>query len=327
MLSKKTLSPWNILYFVIGLFVLYFLLKQINFHDLIQLIFQVKIEYFLLGGLLYLCKSLMRALRFKRINQRFSPRFLEMLRLTLATSLASQIMPMKLGELSYVYLIKKEEKSSISYGLSSLIVIRLIDLLAISLLFIVITLITHPSAKLSIYFQSILWFIAFLLAIIFGLLILSAFDRANLQFLLRFRLVERLPLLKKLALGLDNFLTNLKQYTILEYLEWTGLASIEWLINYFIFYVLMVGLGLTPTFFDTVVSVTFASLASVLPINSIGNFGTQEAGWATGMVLLGYSKEIAIASGFATHLLTMAYMLLFGGIAWISYFTVRSPKD
>lgn len=326
MSSKKILSPWNILYFVLGLFVLYFLLKQINFHDLIQLIFQVKIEFFLLGGLLYLCKSLVRALRFKRINRRFSPRFMEMLRLTLATSVASQVMPMKLGELSYVYLMKKEEQSSISFGLSSLMVIRLIDLLTISLLFIVITLIAHPSAKLSIYFQSILWFMAFLLAIIFGLLVLSAFDRANLQFLLQFRLVERLPLMKKLALGLDNFLTSLKQYTIFEYLEWTGLASIEWLINYFIFYTLMVGLGLAPTFFDTVVSVTFASLASVLPINSIGNFGTQEAGWATGMVLSGYSKEVAIASGFATHLLTLAYMLFFGGIAWLSYLTERSPR-
>ena len=327
MSSKKNLSPWNILYFVLGLFVLYFLIKQINLHDLIQLIFQVKIEFFLLGGLLYLCKSLMRTQRFKRINQRFSPRFLEMLRLTLATSLASQIMPMKLGELSYVYLMKKEEQSSISFGLSSLVVIRLIDLLTISLLFIIITLTAHPSAELSIYFQSILWFMAFLLAIIFGLLILSAFDRANLQFLLRFRLVKRLSLLKKLVLGLDDLLTNLKQYTIFEYLEWTGLASIEWMINYLVFYVLLVGLGLAPTFFDTVVSVTFASLASVLPINSIGNFGTQEAGWATGMVLLGYSKEVAIASGFATHLLTMAYMLFFGGIAWLSYLTERSPRD
>jgi glycosyltransferase 2 family protein len=322
---KKTLSPWNILYFILGLFVLYFLLKQINFHDLIQLILQVKIEYFLLGGLLYLCKSLVRALRFKRINRRFSPRFLMMLRLTLATSVASQVMPMKLGELSYVYLMKKEG-SSISYGLSSLVVIRLIDLLTISLLFIIITLSAHPSANMSIYFQSILWFMSFLMAIIFGLLVLSAFDRANLRFLMRFPLVGRLPLLKKLALGGDNFLTNLKQYTIIEYLEWTGLASIEWMINYFIFYVLMVGLGIAPTFFDTVVSVTFASLASVLPINSIGNFGTQEAGWATGMVLLGYSKEIAIASGFATHLLTLVYMLFFGGIAWLSYFTVRSPR-
>jgi uncharacterized membrane protein YbhN (UPF0104 family) len=172
---------------------------------------------------------------------------------------------------------------------------------------------------LSIYFQSILWFIVFLLVIIIGLLVLSAIDRVNMQFILRLRLVESLPVLRKLLLGLENFLTNLKQYKISEYLEWTALASIEWLINYAVFHVILLGIGLTPTFFDTVVSVTFASLASVLPINSVGNFGTQEAGWATGLILLGYSKEIAITSGFATHLLTLAYMLLLGGIAWLSY--------
>jgi glycosyltransferase 2 family protein len=326
MSSRKTLSPWNILYFVVGLFILYFLLKQINFHNLVQLILQVDISYFLLGGVLYLCKSLMRALRFKRINRRYSPRFLEMLRMTLATSVASQVLPMKLGELSYVYLMRKQESASISYGLSSLIVIRLIDMLTISLLFVVITLIIHPAINLSIYFQSVTWFMALLLVIIFGLLVLSAFKRANLQFLQHIPLVERLPLLKKLAIGADNFLTNLKQYTILEYIEWTGIASIEWMINYFIFYVIMLGLGLAPTFFDVVVSITFASLASVLPINSIGNFGTQEAGWATALILLGYPKEVAIASGFATHLLTLAYMLFFGGIAWLTYITERHPR-
>ena len=325
MFSKKPFSLWNIIYFILGLFLLYYLLKQIDFHNLLQLIFQIKLDYLLLGGFCYLCKALLRALRYKRLNRRISPGFLEMLRLTLATSLASQILPMKLGEFSYVYLMKKTNRSSISYGLSSLMVIRLIDLLAISLLFIIVTLTVHQTVDISIYFYSILWFIGFLVAVILGLLLLSKTDRVNLQFILRFRPVEKLPILKKLLVGLENFLANLKQYKFSEYLEWIGLACLEWLVNYAVFQAILLGIGLTPSLFDTVVSVTFASLASVLPINSIGNFGTQEAGWATGLILLGYTKEIAITSGFATHLLTLAYMLVLGGISWLSYFIRFKP--
>ena len=73
------------------------------------------------------------------------------------------------------------------------------------------------------------------------------------------------------------------------------------------------------------------ALASVLPVNSFGNFGTQEAGWASGMVLLGYSQQTALTSGFATHLLSLAYMLVLGGAAWISYLagtvTHREPRS
>jgi hypothetical protein len=34
---------------------------------------------------------------------------------------------------------------------------------------------------------------------------------------------------------------------------------------------------------------------------------------------MGFSRENAISSGFATHLLTLAHMLLLGGFSWLTY--------
>jgi glycosyltransferase 2 family protein len=323
---KQRLSLWNILFFLFGLAVLFFLLKQIDFRNLLDLILKIKLPFLLLGGGLYLCKGLLRALRITRANQRYPIPFLKMLRLTFASSLASQVLPLKLGELTYVYLLKRDNRASISHGLSSLMVIRLIDLLAVSLLFIIFTFAVTVPDNLAIYFRSILGFMALLFIAILFVILISARDEAIIQFLQRFSLVEKIRLLKKGVEWLAHFLFDLKQYRWNQYLEWTLLACAEWLVNFSVFHVLLFGLGMTPAWFDTVVSVTFSVLASVLPINSFGNFGTQEAGWSTGLVLLGYTRESAIASGFATHLITLAYFLVFGGISWLSYFILPEKQ-
>lgn len=324
--AKKYLTPLNLFYFALGLLILIFLVRKIDFPALIQLMLKIKPEYLVLGGLIYLCKAVTRSVRFTRINTRSSPDFFKMLRLSLATSLASQLLPLKLGELSYVYLLKKDNRSSIPQGLSTLMVIRIFDLLAISLLFIIISFVLRLPPNLSIYFYSILAFIGFLLMLILGLLLVSRNSRVVLQFISRFPNLHKLPFMDKILAVLEGIFEDLKQYQAREYLEWTALAALEWLINYATYHVILVGIGLTPTFFDTVVGVTFAALASILPINSIGSFGTLEAGWAAGLVLLGYPQQIAITSGFATHFLTLFYMLLFGGLSWLSYLFLRRNR-
>ncbi len=323
---RKYLSPRNLIYFALGVAVLYLLLRQINFGGLMRQVLAVDPVYLLLGGLFYLLKGLLRALRLTRLNARSHPGYLRMLRLSLAASLASQWVPMKLGELVYVYLLKKENDSSVAQGLSSLMVLRLFDFLAISLLFLVITWVVYLPPGLSVYFFSILALMGFLLALILGLLVLAHNQRTLLGWLFNLRPFQRVALLQKGRSLLEGLLDDLRRYPRLDYPLWALLASAEWFANFWSFHMLLWGIGLQPTFYVTVVSVTFAALASVLPINSFGSFGTQEAGWATGMVLLDYSQDVAITSGFAAHILTMGYVLLFGGIAWGTYLGKRERR-
>jgi hypothetical protein len=60
---------------------------------------------------------------------------------------------------------------------------------------------------------------------------------------------------------------------------------------------------------------SFSVIANALPISGIGNWGTLEAGWAAGFLIVGLSKEKAIATGFGIHI------IIFIVCALISFFT------
>ncbi len=318
--TSKYFSPINILYFIAGIFLLGLLLLQVDFKNLVSLILNIPPGLLILGLLIYLCKALVRGFRFWRINAPSRPGYLKMLRLSLASSLASQLLPLKMGELTYVYAVKKDFQTSISQGLSSLIIVRIFDLLAISLLFVLAALLNVLPGSLSIYFNYVVAFIGFLLLCLLALVFAGRFFTAISGRLLAHRWLKKYALLHKLQKAGEDLLVDLGKYRGKQYLELIGYPLLEWGINFAMYFVLLRGIGLSPHLLDPVVAVTFAALASLLPISSFGSFGTQEAGWATGLILLGYSQDSALTSAFATHLLALGYMLILGGAAWLSYF-------
>lgn len=307
-----------------------FLLTQVDFSNLLRQVTGIQPGYFLLGGVLYLLKSAFRALRFQRLNSQGSgekPAYLDMLRLVLASSLAAQLLPLKLGEFAYVYLLKRGNQASISKGLSTLLAARLFDLFAIGLLFLLVSLaLGLPQlAQLSVYFNAIMVFIALLAVVIAAVLFASRWAGTIIARIYALKAVSGMEVLARLRPGLESLFGQLAAYSPRDILEWSLLAGLEWLVNYFAFHVLLMGIGLAPGFYDTVVAVTFAALTSVLPLNSFGSFGSLEAGWAAGLLLMGYPRETAVSSGFASHLLTLAYMLVLGGFSWLSYLLSTRP--
>jgi glycosyltransferase 2 family protein len=317
-LSKA--QVWGrLLSFLAGLGLLAFLIRQLDLNVVLRSILQIAPLYLALGAGTYGCKALVRAFRIMRLNAGARPTFLRMFRLSLASSLASQLLPLKLGELSYIYLLKKENQASVSQGVSSLFILRLLDVLAIALLFVLFFLGADLPASLAPYFLAILAFFGSLLVALLALFIFTAFDEVVLAFFFDRLKLAALPLADKLRAALQGLFHSLKQYRPRMLAEALVLALLEWLINFSTFYFLLQGLGYPVDFFVVVTSVTFSALASLLPVNSFGNFGTQEAGWATAMLLFGYSQAAALASGFATHFVTVAYMLVAGGLAWLSY--------
>ena len=316
---RRYFSPLRILSFLAGLGILALLLGQVDFAGLAGQVLRARPETLLLGGLAYLGKSMVRAYRFQRVQAAPRPRYRSMLRLTLASSLASQLLPFKLGELAYVYLVKRELKSSLARGVSSLMIVRVLDLLSIPVLFLLAALLFGLPENFSGYLTYILAFAAALLLALGLGAVLVRFFPGLLERWLRAGIFDRARLLGKLRDSLRALAVDLSAYRDQQPLFLVALALAEWVINFIMFHLLLLSIGLAPHAFDTVACVTFAALASVLPVNSFGNFGTQEAGWATGLVLLGYDPQVAITSGFATHLLSLAYMLVLGGLSWLSY--------
>lgn len=314
---NRVLNAKNLSFFLLGVVILIFLLRQIDLKELRDQILGVRWELFLAGAGVYFLKSCLRAVRLNRISADLSLPYFKTLRLSLATSLATQILPFKLGEFSYVYLLKQEKNAPAAQGLSALIVIRLMDLLAIGVLYLAVALALR-SPQSGVQMMQALIFIGLLGA---GMGLLMALSRLAPPVLEKVK-AKSFPeenFLSRLVEWGEKFFRYFQAYRPQQFAQWMGLALLEWIANYGMFHLLLLGMSVPVTFFQTATAVTFAAVASALPVNVVGSFGSQEAGWTAALLLVQVSRQTAITTAFSTHILTLAYIAFFGALAWLSY--------
>ncbi len=317
-LNLSRINIRNITFFLIGLFLIVFLLRQINLRELQNQILGIRWEYLLAGGGLYFLKACLRAFRLNRISADLVIPYWRALRLSLATSLATQILPLKLGEFSYVYLLKREKETPIPQGISALIVVRLMDLMAVGLIYLALALSIHSQNSTVQVAQAIFFLVA--LSGGFGILMLISYIAP--KFSITTDQTEssiRQNAFRHLFIWLQKFLSYFRAYHPAQIAQWLLLSLLEWLCNYSMFHMLLSGMNIPMTFFQTSTAVTFAAIASALPVNAIGSFGSQEAGWTAALIMLQIDRQMAISTAFSTHILSLGYIIFFGGLAWVSY--------
>ena len=62
---------------------------------------------------------------------------------------------------------------------------------------------------------------------------------------------------------------------------------------------------------------TAATVATLIPVNILGNIGTLEAGWTAGFAALGIPLETAAATGVAVHLWSLLVAAAVGAAAYL----------
>ena len=87
---------------------------------------------------------------------------------------------------------------------------------------------------------------------------------------------------------------------------------------------LLRGMGLPWPAGPVLLGVVGAALGSSLPVNSVGNFGTQEAGWAAALTGVGVPPQQALAAGFACHLWILVFSVVLGAAGAV-YLTRTQP--
>jgi hypothetical protein len=110
-----------------------------------------------------------------------------------------------------------------------------------------------------------------------------------------------------------------------------AVSLVTWFFTYATFYFLVRGMaGSDPIgqelgqigFARSLVGTTGLHLSTVLPVNTVGGFGSWELGWISGYTLLaGVGKEAAGISAVVSHLVIFAFISLIGGLG----FLLRKP--
>ena len=295
--------PWLIsLVVTAGIF--WYLLSQIDSGELIETARSMtpRCLWTFLG--LLIAGVVARTVRFWLLLDR-TARLSLLLPIVMARNLFVDLLPARLGELSYVYLLTKRAGRPPEDGLATLFLAILFDLIALAPLLILAVFVVGGEETASVPVLAAaaiglggLAFAVMRVAVPVGGWVARLIDpdhartwRARMGLLVQktvaaLRGVERRGVFGQVLLvSIVVRLCKFGSY-------------------YFLVLAIMTPLGYTTGslgFFRVFLGVVSAELAAALPIPAIASFGTFEAAWALSFSQLGFSTEHAIMSGILAH--------------------------
>ncbi|HUL38339.1 MAG TPA: lysylphosphatidylglycerol synthase transmembrane domain-containing protein, partial [Thermodesulfobacteriota bacterium] len=245
----------------------------------------------------------------------------DLFRISVFYNLSLMVLPSKLGELTYPYLLNRLGGITITEGLASLIVSRIYDVFAILIIFF-IAFVGFQGA-----FQVDPLWMMLLIAFLIGLTFLAFFymsDLLRLSSRILGRILERTGLSRRKSFQwvLDKTHVMAEDFDAIQarrtYLAVTLASLSSWAFSYWMFYAFLKGFGISRPVMKMIFACTIAMIANALPISGLGNWGILEAGWAAGFMLAGLSKVEAIATGFGVHILLFMTSALISLFCWIT---------
>jgi uncharacterized protein (TIRG00374 family) len=286
------------------------LLTQASISDIIMALSSVNIFYIVASFLLFVILYVGRVLRFAFMLG--SRKYAEVFSIVCTHSMANNVMPFRTGELAFVYLAKTRMGTPTGVGAAVIAIARLYDLLAICLMFIAALFLARDSSG---YFTQFIPAIIFCSALLALLIVAVVWFNRPLAALTA-RLFSIGPM-KRLAL----FQSKIEQICVYCSTLWPGksvawifsLTVLMWAVQALNFYLLTISMGLGLGFWTAIAGMLLAIILVSLPVQGVGNFGSFELAWAAIFVALGAPVAAAVSSGFAVHVVVLAFTT----ILWI----------
>jgi uncharacterized protein (TIRG00374 family) len=224
----------------------------------------------------------------------------------------NNLIPARVGELSYIYLVKNEKNSSAERGIAALTLSRATDMFAILLVSLAVLLLFKPAIKIGeVPYYAVI--ISILLIFLISFFIFY-FRKKVIQLVKAIIDLTKIKKIRFVLLSLEKIKGSLQHFGVIKSKE-VALTSIIYSIltmfsHYFFFYVILVGLGLEISFIEVVIGSIIILIAVILPVQGLAGFGTYEGAWTIALLYLGFPLEISIASSFVIHIIQLAYLII-----------------
>jgi len=215
----------------------------------------------------------------------------------------NQIFPARTGELTFVYYLKKMAGADISKGLHILLVTRIFDFIVVAAFFVCSLVIYYGRrTSMALLALGILFFILSVV-VLFNLKWIVMFFNGMFNFITSKLKLDRVHLIIKIKEKMEPVVEEFSGFDTKRFIPELAFTSLlVWGALYAFSYVTIHAFGVDIHFLQSIAGSTGGVLTNVLPINSFGSFGTMEAGWAGGFVLVGMSAQDAITTGFGNHI-------------------------
>ena len=301
---------------VLAVIITYFLLKEIDLQQIPQTLGRLSIKALLIGFTCYCVLVLAKALRFRAILN-LDSRVYRIFPILALHTFWGNILPMRTGDVSYVYLMQRRQKIDATQGIASLIVASLIDL--ILLIGLVIATAWHLRDTLRETFSGTVLYLMPLL-IGSGLIAVVIFVSVAPNVCIRFADLCAGPLLRlekrPVSWVINKGLQVLQELTAFRsnhrFLEVWGYSVLCLVIRFGFQCYLVVEMGVDVPIAEVLFALTFTNVFNLLPVQTVGNFGTTEFPFVWLLTYFGTSVEVATVTGFSLHILILIYCLPLG---------------
>ena len=306
---------------VITVFLIIILLHYSNPQTIFQFIRNSAPRSLIAAFGVYVCVYLFRSIRFRQFPMLTQLSTLDILLIASLHSFTNLIFPMRSGELSLVYLLRKFHKTEIGSGIGILLLVRLFDLIALALC------LTGSLIFFGLSGDNAIdpWLLV--IAILMGLIITGISLTASVWWKFLAKVLKRFTQFMRFHEKswcqtlfswmdeIERVLQSSKKISFSIRLLAASLAC--WLTLFLAFWFLLRAVGISRfSYPEVVIGSTGAAITSAIPVNAIGNLGTLQLGWTAGFSALGMSVEEGIASGFAINI----FILIFSSaLALISF--------
>ncbi len=274
-----------------------------------------------LGALLaYLALNLFRALRFRVLLDKDDTPWRLLIPITLYHNFLVRALPFKLGELSYIALLRSRLNYSMEEGLSSLFGARILELLIIILVFSSGVL-TSAEALAQQRESLLLIIVATFFVCVLGLYFGGALLRRSAGLLLpgfRRRLRGKTTVMDALEsrwLQLADELDRVRQPRL--FLSALLISCFTYSSSFLTNYVLLRALGIDVDFPAMIAIISIGMFASAFPLN-VSGFGVVEGAWRVGLVQFAdWNQADATATGFLLHGFQLFAAALYGLVGYL----------
>ncbi len=303
------------------------LVERVEWGEFDELLARVSLLSWCVALLAYLALNLLRALRFRILLGGGGAPWRLLVPITLYHNFLVRALPFKLGELSYIALLRSRLNYSMEAGLSSLFGARLLELLIIVMVFAASIL--SSAEQLTTQRDELLIVVALTFA---GSLLALYYGGALLR-----RLHE---LLHPLLVRYDNRLTRLLQMRLVQLADELGrirqprlffsalfISCFTYTCSFLTNYVLLRALGLTSDLPSAIAIISIGMFASAFPF-TVSGFGVVEVAWSFGLMQLGdWSESDATATGFLLHGFQLFAAAIYGLAGYLLIQLAPSPLE
>ena len=295
-----------------------YLLSQIELTQLVDAAVSMDPTYLWMFTILLLLGTVARAIRFwLLLGKSVSVSLLVLI--TMSRNLFIDLLPARLGELSYVYLLTKRGGKATEDGLASVFLAILFDLIALAPLLLLAILIVGSGSNTS---RTLLATSAIILGLA-GFFVMRLVVPVGNWATKRIAMNERSSWFEKFIKLVNRTVEALREVQHRKIFVQVLLVSMvvrlcKFGSYYFLVLAIMTPLGYPPAalgFFRVFLGVVSAELAAALPISGLGGFGTFEAAWTLSFSQLGFSTEHAVMSGILAHAVSQIVEYVLGIIA------------